>query len=129
MIQIIPQIASHLLLDRDYSIKHFRYILCVISFVVIFVVNTDRHTYKCTKKGQWKARWCGDHIMKCAWCFSSWSWHHLVLMMYRRGQHFAVDSILPIPIVLHLKLTSAMILKELYSIEKCAVCLDTFLRF
>ena len=41
MIQIIPQIASHLLLDRDYSIKHFRYILCVISFVVIFVVNTD----------------------------------------------------------------------------------------
>ena len=45
------------------------------------------------------------------------------------GQHFTVDSVSPISIVLHLKLTSTMMLKELYSIEKCAICLDTFLRF
>ena len=47
---------------------------------------------------------------------------------YRRGHHFAVDNTLPISIVLYLKLTSIMILKELYSTEKCAICLDTFLR-
>ena len=45
------------------------------------------------------------------------------------GQGFAGDSNLPISVVLHLKLTSTMILKELYSIEKCAICLDTLLRF
>ena len=45
------------------------------------------------------------------------------------GQQFTGDSNSPISIVLHLKLTSTMILKELYSIEKCAICLDTFLRF
>ena len=32
-------------------------------------------------------------------------------------------------IAFHLKLTSTTILKELYSIEKCAICLDAFLRF
>ena len=45
---------------------------------------------------------------------------------HRRGCHFAVDSISPIFVVLHLKLASTMILKKLYSIEKCAMCLDTF---
>ena len=45
------------------------------------------------------------------------------------GQQFAGDSNSPISIVLHLKLTSTMILNELYSIEKCAICLDTILRF
>ena len=39
------------------------------------------------------------------------------------------DSDSPISIVPHLKLTSVLILKEPYSIEKCATCLDTFLRF
>ena len=39
------------------------------------------------------------------------------------------DSNSPISIVPHLKLTSVLILKEPYSIEKCAKCLDTFLRF
>ena len=48
---------------------------------------------------------------------------------YRRGQHFAVDSISPICIVLHLKLISTVMLKELYTIENCATCLYTFLRF
>ena len=41
----------------------------------------------------------------------------------RRGQRFT-SFYLP-----HLKLTSTMILEEPYSIEKCATCLDTFLRF
>ena len=45
------------------------------------------------------------------------------------GQRFAGDSDSPISIVPHLKLTSVLILKEPYSIEKCATCLDTFLRF
>ena len=48
---------------------------------------------------------------------------------YRRGQHFTVDSVSPISFVLHLKLPSTVILKELYSIGKCVICLDTFLRF
>ena len=39
------------------------------------------------------------------------------------------DSDSPISIVPLLKLTSVLILKEPYSIEKCATCLDTFLRF
>ena len=45
------------------------------------------------------------------------------------GRRFAGDSNSPISTELHLKLTSTAILKELYSIEKCAICLDTFLRF
>ena len=56
-------------------------------------------------------------------------WSRDASIPYRRRQHFKVDSVLPISIVLHLKLTPTMILKELYSIEKCAICLDTFLRF
>ena len=32
-------------------------------------------------------------------------------------------NVLPISIVLHLKLTSTLILKEHYSIEKCVICL------
>ena len=48
---------------------------------------------------------------------------------YRRVQHFAVGSVSLISIVLQLKLTSTVILKELYSIEKCAICLETFLKF
>ena len=34
-----------------------------------------------------------------------------------------------VSIVSHVKLISVLILKEPYSIEKCATCLDTFLRF
>ena len=49
--------------------------------------------------------------------------------MYRGGQRFAGDSNSPISIVPHLKLTSMLILKEPYSIEKSATCLDTFLKF
>ena len=45
------------------------------------------------------------------------------------GQRFAGDSDSPISIVPHLKLTSVLILKGPYSIEKCATCLETFLRF
>ena len=45
------------------------------------------------------------------------------------GQRFVGDSDSPISIVPHLKLISILILKEPYSIEKCATCLDTFLRF
>ena len=45
------------------------------------------------------------------------------------GQQFAGDSDLPIFIVPQLKLTSVLILKVPYNIEKCATCLDTFLRF
>ena len=45
------------------------------------------------------------------------------------GQQFAGDSNSPIFIVPQLKLTSVLILKVPYSIEKCATCLDTFLRF
>ena len=41
----------------------------------------------------------------------------------------AGDSDSPISIVPHLKLTYMLILNEPYSIEKCATCLDTFLRF
>ena len=52
-----------------------------------------------------------------------------VNMLYKRGQHFSVDSVSSISNALHLKLTSNMILQELYSIEKGAICLDTFLRF
>ena len=48
---------------------------------------------------------------------------------YRGGQRFAGDSDSPISIVPHLKLTSVLILKGPYSIEKCATCLDTCLRF
>ena len=48
---------------------------------------------------------------------------------YRGGQRFAGDSDSPVSIVPHLKLTSVLMLKEPYSIEKCATCLDTFLRF
>ena len=44
----------------------------------------------------------------------------------RKTQEYRRDSISPISIVLYLKLTSTMIQKELYSIEKCAICLDTF---
>ena len=40
-----------------------------------------------------------------------------------------MDSVSPISIVLHLKLTPTVILKDPYTIEKCATCLDTFLRF
>ena len=39
------------------------------------------------------------------------------------------DSDSPISIVPHLKLTSMLKLKEPYSIEKSATCLDTFLKF
>ena len=39
------------------------------------------------------------------------------------------DSDSPVSIVPHLKLTYVLILKEPYSIEKCATCLDIFLRF
>ena len=39
------------------------------------------------------------------------------------------DSDSPVSIVFHLKLISVLLLKEPYSIEKCATCLDTFLRF
>ena len=49
--------------------------------------------------------------------------------IYRRGQHFAVDSVSSISNVLYLKLISTVILKELNRIEKYAICLDTFLRF
>ena len=49
--------------------------------------------------------------------------------LYRGGQQFTGDSDSPISIVPHLKLTSVLILKVPYSIEKCATCLDTFLRF
>ena len=45
------------------------------------------------------------------------------------GQRFAGDSDSPVSIVPHLKLISVLVLKEPYSIEKCATCLDTFLRF
>ena len=45
------------------------------------------------------------------------------------GQQFAGDSDSPVSIVPHLKLIFVLILKEPYSIEKCATCLDTFLRF
>ena len=52
------------------------------------------------------------------------------VLIYRGGQRFAGDSdfhqFLCVP---HLKLISMLILKEPYSIEKCATCLDTFLRF
>ena len=44
-------------------------------------------------------------------------------ILYRGG-----GSNSPISIVLHLKLTSTMILKELYRIEKCAICLVTFFK-
>ena len=50
-------------------------------------------------------------------------------LCYRGGQRFVGDSNSPISIVSHLKLTSVLILKEPYSIEKCATCLDTSLRF
>ena len=50
-------------------------------------------------------------------------------LYYRRGQDYAVDSISPISVVFHFKLKSTVILKELYSIEKCAICLDNILRF
>ena len=48
---------------------------------------------------------------------------YVFLTIYRRGDHFAVDSVSPISIVLHLKLTSTVTLQELYSIEKCSICL------
>ena len=48
---------------------------------------------------------------------------------YSGGQQFAGDSDSPIFIVPQLKLTPVLILKVPYSIEKCATCLDTFLRF
>ena len=41
-----------------------------------------------------------------------------------RGTAISLVSIVP-----HLKLISMFILKEPYGIEKCAPCLDTFLRF
>ena len=52
-----------------------------------------------------------------------------VLCGVQGGQQFAGDSDSPISIVPHLKLTSVLILKVPYSVEKCATCLDTFLRF
>ena len=52
-----------------------------------------------------------------------------ILLHYRGGQRFAGDSDSPISIVPHLKLTYMLILNEPYSIEKCATCLDTFLKF
>ena len=64
-----------------------------------------------------------DKVQAFSSCFSP----HV--MMYRGGQRFAGDSDSPISFVPHLKLTSVLILKEPYSIEKCATCLDTFLRF
>ena len=51
------------------------------------------------------------------------------ISLYRGGQRFAGDSDSPVSIVPHLKLIYVLILKEPYSIEKCATCLDTFLRF
>ena len=45
------------------------------------------------------------------------------------GQRFAGESNSPISIVPPLKLTSVLILKGPYSIEKCATCFDTCLRF
>ena len=45
------------------------------------------------------------------------------------GQRFVGDSNSPVSIVSDLKLISVLILKEPYSIEKCATCLDIFLRF
>ena len=53
----------------------------------------------------------------------------VVPRLYRGGQQFAGDSDSPIFIVPQLKLTSVLILKVPYNIEKCATCLDTFLRF
>ena len=53
----------------------------------------------------------------------------LCMQQYRGGQRFAGDSDSPISIVPHLKLTYMLILNEPYSIEKCATCLDTFLKF
>ena len=55
--------------------------------------------------------------------------HVFVPSAIQGGQRFAGDSDSPISIVPHLKLTSVLILKEPYSIAKCAICLDTFLRF
>ena len=53
----------------------------------------------------------------------------LRICKYRGGQRLAGDSDSPVSIVPHLKLIYVLILKEPYSIEKCATCLDTFLRF
>ena len=63
------------------------------------------------------------------------NWHEIFGVVtsldeeYRGEKRFAGDSDLPVSIVPHLKLISLLILKEPYSIEKCATCLDTFLRF
>ena len=46
--------------------------------------------------------------------------------VYRGGGGGNSDS--PISVVPHLKLPSVLILKMTYSIEKCAICLDTSLR-
>ena len=78
-----------------------------------------------------RTRIWGDHL-KCIRHISESDLYSgqlfLKCLIYRRGQHFAVDCILPISFVLHLKLTSTVILKELFGIEKCAICRDTFLR-
>ena len=54
-------------------------------------------------------------------------WKNLQKMLKMGKYGGGSDS--PISIVPHLKLTSVLILKGPYSMEKCATCLDTFLRF
>ena len=71
---------------------------------------------------------CGK-VGRCLPMVSCLQYTTLTICMYTGWQRFAGDSSSSISIVLHLKLTSTMILKELYSKEKCAICLDIFLRF